>query len=68
MSCRRKIEAPVHGLRMPSRNSAMYAIECDASDQEAKRFYLKYGFVALQDDELHLYLPIATIEAAGRSG
>ncbi len=38
------------------------AVEVQAIDEEAKRFYEKFGFVSLQRDGLHLYLPIKTIE------
>jgi ribosomal protein S18 acetylase RimI-like enzyme len=44
-----------------SRNSAAYAVEVIAINDAAKRFYLKYGFQALLDDKLHLYLPMKTI-------
>jgi predicted GNAT family N-acyltransferase len=37
------------------------ALVVDAKDENSKKFYLKYGFVALSDRLLHLYLPIATI-------
>lgn len=40
----------------------VYAIEVDAVDDEAGRFYDKYGFVALVDDPRHLYLPLATVQ------
>ncbi len=39
----------------------VHAVEVDAIDARAARFYAKHGFVPLLDDELHLYLPIATI-------
>jgi GNAT superfamily N-acetyltransferase len=42
----------------------VHAVEVDAIDEEARAFYEKHGFVALQDDRLHLYLPIATVEDA----
>lgn len=42
----------------------IHAVEVDAIDAEAKAFYEKFGFVGLPDQELHLYLPIATIRAA----
>jgi GNAT superfamily N-acetyltransferase len=45
----------------------IHAIEVDAIDQEAKTFYEKFGFVSLQDNERHLYLPVATIEDAFRN-
>jgi GNAT superfamily N-acetyltransferase len=47
-----------------SKELGIYAVEVDAIDQEACAFYLKYGFVPLQDNEQHLYLPMATLEKA----
>lgn len=44
----------------------IHAVEVDAIDQQAKEFYEKHGFVRLPDDDLHLYLPIATIRDALR--
>ena len=44
----------------------VHAIEVAAIDGRAKRFYEKYGFMALLDDELHLLLSIATIRDARR--
>ncbi|MFO0956431.1 MAG: GNAT family N-acetyltransferase [Isosphaeraceae bacterium] len=40
----------------------VYAVEVDALDDVAAAFYRKYGFTALLDNPLHLYLPIATVE------
>lgn len=40
----------------------IYAIELFALTENAKKFYLKYGFVELKDDDKHLYLPIKTIK------
>jgi len=34
------------------------AIEVDARDESAKRFYVKYGFRELKDDTRHLYIPM----------
>jgi GNAT superfamily N-acetyltransferase len=42
----------------------VHAVEVDAVDDQARAFYERYGFVALQDDPLHLYLPVATVEDA----
>jgi GNAT superfamily N-acetyltransferase len=42
----------------------VHAVEVDAIDEYAKAFYEKYGFIPLQDHALHLYMPIATIDAA----
>jgi hypothetical protein len=45
------------------RNSVgIYAVEVLAIDDDAKRFYVKYGFVPLADGHLHLYLPRRMIE------
>ncbi len=44
-----------------SKKIGIRAVEVDAIDDDAKRFYLKYGFVALQDDDRHLYLPMGVI-------
>ena len=41
----------------------VYAVEVNAIDDDAVKFYQKYGFAPLLDDPLHLYLPIATVEA-----
>ena len=38
----------------------VYAIEVQAIDSAAARFYDKYGFVPLLNQPLHLYLPLAT--------
>lgn len=37
------------------------AVEVDAIDQQARQFYLKYGFVPLEDDSLHLYISMKAI-------
>ncbi len=37
------------------------AIEVDAIDDSARKFYLKYGFVPLLDDQHHLFLPMRAI-------
>jgi GNAT superfamily N-acetyltransferase len=41
----------------------IHAVEVTAIDEEAKTFYLKYGFVALLDQDLHLYLSTSSIKA-----
>ncbi len=46
----------------------IHAVEVDAIDAAAKSFYEKFGFVPLLDDELHLYLPMATIRTAFGAG
>ena len=42
----------------------IFAVEVLAIDDEARRFYEKYGFTPLLDDERHLYLPKKTLETA----
>jgi predicted GNAT family N-acyltransferase len=41
------------------------AVEVDAVDEIARQFYRKYGFVALEDDRLHLYLSVKSIARLG---
>jgi GNAT superfamily N-acetyltransferase len=57
----------VHALRRClslAEKLGVHAVEVDAIDDQAKAFYERYGFVALQDNPLHLYLPMVTIEDA----
>jgi GNAT superfamily N-acetyltransferase len=54
----------VHALRSAQRASevvGIYAVVVDAWDEAARKFYLKYGFNELRDDQLHLYLSIKAI-------
>ncbi|MEQ1903943.1 MAG: GNAT family N-acetyltransferase [Pirellulaceae bacterium] len=37
------------------------AIEVDAINESARKFYSKYGFQSLNDDERHLFLPIQVV-------
>ena len=37
------------------------AVEVDAIDEAAQRFYMKFGFTPLEDDPHHLFLPIHVI-------
>jgi hypothetical protein len=46
----------------------IHAVEVDAIDQQARAFYAKYGFVPLLDNELHLFLPVATIREGMEGG
>jgi len=43
----------------------IYAVELYALAETAKKFYLKFGFIELLDDDKHLYLPIDTIKKSG---
>lgn len=40
------------------------AMEIWAKTERARSFYARYGFVSLEDDPLHLYLPLATARQA----
>jgi GNAT superfamily N-acetyltransferase len=44
----------------------VHAVEVDAIDDSAKHFYAKYGFVSLEDDTRHLYLPIRDVQQAAQ--
>ncbi len=44
-----------------SETMGLFAAEVTALDAAARTFYLKYGFLPLQDDPLHLYLSMKTI-------
>jgi GNAT superfamily N-acetyltransferase len=44
-----------------SQHVGIRAVEVDAIDEDARRFYLKYGFDALHDDRRHLFLPMQVI-------
>lgn len=39
----------------------VFAVHAHAIDDEAKAFYTHFGFVALSDQERHMFLPIATV-------
>jgi ribosomal protein S18 acetylase RimI-like enzyme len=39
-----------------------FAVEVIAKNEAARRFYLKYGFHSLLDDQLHLYLSMKTLK------
>jgi len=40
----------------------IFAFEVLAIDSAAKQFYLKYRFAPLLDNDLHLYLPVRTVQ------
>jgi ribosomal protein S18 acetylase RimI-like enzyme len=46
-----------------SREIGVFAVEVVAVDEPAVNFYRKYGFVALKDNPLHLYIAMKTVEA-----
>ena len=50
----------LHRLVEVAEEVAAHAIVVDALNQKAKDFYLKYGFIELTDDPMHLFLPMDT--------
>ncbi|HSW94004.1 MAG TPA: GNAT family N-acetyltransferase [Gammaproteobacteria bacterium] len=42
----------------------VFAVVVDAKNDNAKSFYENYGFSALQDSKLTLFLPVSTIKSA----
>jgi GNAT superfamily N-acetyltransferase len=56
----------VEALRVALRASesvGAFAVEVVAKNEAARAFYGKYGFASLQDDRLHLYLPMQTVRS-----
>lgn len=45
-----------------SRNLGVYAVEVDALNDGARAFYEKYGFQSLEDDPLHMFLSMKTVQ------
>jgi len=42
----------------------VFAVDLWAIDEDARSFYTKYGFLPLEDDPLHLYMPLTTLAKA----
>ncbi|MEN8151159.1 MAG: GNAT family N-acetyltransferase, partial [Planctomycetota bacterium] len=49
-----------------SESIGVRAVEVIAKDEESRSFYRKFGFQSLEEDELHLYLPLETARLALR--
>ena len=47
--------------KLIAENTALYGVVLDAIDDDAQKFYLKFGFKALTDSPRRLYMPIGTI-------
>ena len=57
-------ELLVSALKKAARISAevgIFAVRVDAINQQAKNFYLKYGFIPFQDNTMKLFLPMKVI-------
>lgn len=48
-------------VRDTANTIGIHAITVDALNASARRFYEAHGFRSLRDDQLHLFLPMATI-------
>ena len=57
------VDALARSLRVAD-ELGMVAMDVWAKTEQARSFYLKFGFVPLEDDPLHLYLPLATARQA----
>ena len=51
----------LHKTLEASENIGVFALEVKAKHNEAAQFYQKYGFEALEDDALRLFLPVKRI-------
>lgn len=45
-----------------SKNAGVIGLFVDAKDENAKDYYLQYGFCELQDNSLQLFLPLGTVK------
>jgi len=57
----------LHRVLAVATEMAIYAVEVHAIDDNARRFYERYGFTPFEDHPHHLFLPLATIEKLWRS-
>jgi predicted GNAT family N-acyltransferase len=51
----------LHTILTLAEKAGGYCVIVDAKDKNVKKFYEKYGFKPVLDDELRLYLPLASI-------
>jgi hypothetical protein len=57
----------VDALQRPlglSTSLGVFAVVVLAIDEEAARFYARFGFAPVLDDPLHIYMPMPAIEEA----
>ncbi len=45
-----------------SENAGVIGLFVDAKDNSAKEYYLQYGFEALQDNDLEMFLPLSLVQ------
>jgi GNAT superfamily N-acetyltransferase len=53
----------LRGALTASETVGAFAFDVWAMDDDARAFYERYGFVSLEDNPSHLYLPMNTVEA-----
>ena len=54
----------IDGLRRTefiAKQVGVRAVEVDAIDEAARRFYVKFGFTSLRDNPRHLFLSLAAV-------
>jgi GNAT superfamily N-acetyltransferase len=51
----------LHRCLLLSQELGVFAVEVDAFGASARSFYVKYGFMPLEDNQQHLYIPMKTI-------
>lgn len=49
-------------IRAAAMEIAVFAIVVDAKNESAKAFYLKYGFMPLENNDLSLFIPLSILE------
>jgi GNAT superfamily N-acetyltransferase len=52
----------LHNALAVSADLGVFAVDLRATDEQAGRYYVKYGFIPLEDAPLHYYLPLKTVE------
>ncbi len=52
----------LHEALAVAQTLGVFAVDVWAMHDQARPFYLKYGFIPLEDAPLHLYLPLKTVE------
>ncbi|SMG46650.1 GNAT family N-acetyltransferase [Dethiosulfovibrio salsuginis] len=50
-------------LRILTLDIGVFAVFVEAKDETAKRFYGKYGFESIPQNDLHLFLPMDTVKS-----
>lgn len=54
------VDAFQRAIRL-SAEVGIFAVRVDAVNEQAKKFYLKYGFIAFQDQPFSLFLPLTVV-------